>query len=413
MRTFLFALLTVIALFTLMLAVESCVDPYDPGVSTSVNIVVVDGTINNLAEPQQIRLTRSKTISGFDASLPITGAKVVVVVDSLQVIALVEEEAGIYQLPSDFKGQPGHSYQLRFRLSEGTAYESTPQVMPAPVAITSVSSRFNSTAVAPDPGGFSSGHDLFLDAQDPAGERNYYKWDWVLYEWQTWCCSCYEGMYAFNTVVATDDPYVYQSGNEPLEACWTPPINTIVRNSLREITYDYPCRTRCWEKIYSNELNIFDDDLTDGGIIQGRNVAQIRYYQPRGCLVEIRQASLTGEAHRFYKRLESQTKNTGGLADTPPAPLIGNIQNTADSREIVLGLFTASGVSTLRYWLDRSDVTGPSMGLFESLNGRMPNPEPSNPNLLRWIDNGRNRPPTAVCAPTMTRTPYQPEGWQE
>lgn len=38
----------------------SCVDPEDLNLPGKVDIIVVDGTVTNLAEPQTIRLNRSK-----------------------------------------------------------------------------------------------------------------------------------------------------------------------------------------------------------------------------------------------------------------------------------------------------------------------------------------------------------------
>lgn len=86
------------------LCLSNCVDPEDIGLLDKLDVVVVDGTITNLAEPQIIQLNRSKAVSGLTGSVPITKATVEVLVDSGQVIAAHETTDGSYQLPSDFKG---------------------------------------------------------------------------------------------------------------------------------------------------------------------------------------------------------------------------------------------------------------------------------------------------------------------
>jgi len=405
------------ALVTLLMP-AGCVDPYEPGIVSSVNVLVVDGTINNLDEPQLVRISRTVTLSGSSATQPVPGAQAEVVADAREVYPLAETQPGVYQLPAHFRGEPGRSYQLRFRLGDGSQYESTPQVMPVPVPITSVYAQFNANSLpALLSTDYSRGHDLFLAAQDPPGERNFYRWEWVQYERQDWCRSCAGGLYTINNVIfeLNNGSETFRSGGEPFEDCYVPPAGTQAQRSLARATYDYFCRTTCWEIRYSSGLNLFDDALTDGGLIQGREVAQIPFYQPRGCLVVVRQLALTAEAYRFYRLVEDQTKKTGGLADTPPAPLVGNVSNTGNTAELVVGFFGAAGVSTVRYWLDRRDAEGESWGLFEALYGRSPVEEPGlaqgGPPLR--IIGDLNRPPTAICKPGFNRTPLKPEGWQD
>ena len=85
----------------LLLLLTSCVDPFDQTLHGTVNVVVVDGTITNLPEPQIIRLNRSRAdlVTGLPDSLPITKATVEVVVDSVKVIAANETVDGTYQCP--------------------------------------------------------------------------------------------------------------------------------------------------------------------------------------------------------------------------------------------------------------------------------------------------------------------------
>lgn len=103
---------------TVCLLTVSCVDSFDQTLPQNVNIIVVDGTITNIVEPQVIFLNRSKSdsLTGRFGTLPLTGIKVDVIVDSSQVITFSETDAGRYQAPDGFKGQIGHSYQLRFML---------------------------------------------------------------------------------------------------------------------------------------------------------------------------------------------------------------------------------------------------------------------------------------------------------
>lgn len=428
-------------LFVSMLA--SCVDPEDLILRGTVDIIVVDGAITNLAEEQIIRLNRSKSdpLTGRFGTRPITKATVEVVMDSAQVIPCHETVDGSYQLPSDFKGQIGHAYQLRFTLTDGTRYVSNQQVIQAAPLIDKVTSQFNTKSLFPPLSGFyTAGHDLYIDTKDPADARNYYRWDWKLYEKQEWCKTCYKGVYSIYGDITTQlmgaplpagNYYIYISGNTKLlEDCYyelaPPPFS--LRNPVPEYTYDYTCRNQCWEIIYSHDFNLFSDQYTNGGLILNKKVAQIPFYDHNPGLVEIRQSSLTPDAYRYFQLFQQQTQNTGGLADSPPTALAGNVHNVANDREAVVGYFAASAVATFRYWLDRKDAYGVSLGgtspigysglpgeeLFYALNLRRPIPEPSFPEAPQLqLLNSPPRPPTALCSPSDTKTPYKPEGWRD
>ncbi|HEV7348683.1 DUF4249 domain-containing protein [Telluribacter sp.] len=401
---------------------SGCVDSYDPQLPGNIDIVIVDGTINNLPEQQVIRLNRSKSdpINGRPGFMALTKAKVQVVVDSAQVIEAHETYDGVYYLPADFRGQTGHAYQLRFTLSDGSTYESTQQVMPDVPPIGKVRAEFNPSSLSPillD--GYTAAHDFYLDTQDPEGQTNYYKWDWKLWEKQEWCRSCEKGAYSINTVVIKYDFYgnaYFETGPDLFENCFYPPPLVNSRSQPYWV-YDYKCRTKCWAIFFSAELNLFADSYTDGGPISNRRVAQIPFYQHGGSLVELRQSSLTPSAYRFFKDLEVQTQNSGSVVDPPPTASIGNVQNVANRRELVVGYFTAAGVATVRYWLDRKDTRGAPPGLFLAMVGRDPNPELPPPNYthVEIKDNHTNssRPYTAICLDSEKQTSYMPQGWRE
>ncbi len=408
--------LTFIVLFGLLL-LAGCVDPYAPDFRPALDILVIDGTVTNLAEPQIIRLNRSVTDPDKKALnvFPVTKAMVEVVVDSTQVVAAHETVAGSYQLPSDFKGQVGHRYQLRFTLADGKQYASTVQTMPGqPPGIDQITATFNpvslSTPLTSE--GFRAGHDIAIRFTDPANQHNYYRWDWTLYEPQTWCRSCYEGIYAVNVlaVLATPSyPYYFTSTNQLYEDCYFPTRGSPANLALLNRQTDYPCRTQCWEIIYSHTIDVFDDRFTNGSQIVKSGVAHIPYYQQGPCLVNIRQGSLTREAYEYFDQLAQQSQHPGGLADTPPTASVGNVRNRVSPQEAIVGYFTASAISVKSYFIDRNDAQGKPSGLFRALNGRDPFPE----QIPNPILDGPVRPPTAVCGPLDQRTPFKPAGWRD
>lgn len=419
MRLSFILLLSCLALLVLPLA---CVDPEDLALRGTVDVIVVDGTLTNRIEPQIITLNRSKAdpLTGRFGSLPIIKAKVEVVVDSAQTVTCHETVDGTYQLPSDFRGQTGHAYQLRVTLSNGSRYVSDQQIMPVVAPIEKLSVRFNPTSLPADqyPRRFRAGYDFFVTAKDPPEQRNYYRWDWKLWEKQKWCRSCYQGEYVDTVQQGYLRNGVYMFARQPVEDCVPPLVKPTT-----EYHNEYICRSQCWDILRNYTLTIFDDQLTNGGLLSNRQVAQVPLFTRQPALVEIRQASLTAGAYRFYQLFQQQTQNTGGLADTPPTAVVGNVHNVANPREAVIGYFTASAVAATRHWLDKTDATTLSLGaynekgeivqsddeLFFVQTTRLPTQGPEG---LPFTPGGPKRYITALCLPADGRTPVRPDGWR-
>jgi hypothetical protein len=369
-----------------LMGLSACVESFEPGLTLTADVLIVDGTITDLPERQTVRLSRSRVANGQSYTAPVTGATVEILVNGNNPVGLRENAGtkGLYEAPVDFRGQVGNRYQLRFTTAEGQRYQSSEEMLAGVPAITKVYDQFDAQGIVnAEKTAFTPANLIYIDTQDPGSSRNYYRWTWTLWEQQGWCATCTQGLYIATT--ALGDGYCQTSRS-------LPPGNL----------YDYACAGACWEIIRGIELSLFSDAFSNGRPITGKLVAKIPYYQAGGALIEVRQQALGLEAYRYYQLFQNQTQNTGGLADTPPAPLVGNVRNLANDRENVAGYFAAAGVSRARYWMSRQNNSGRPLGLYEGLFQRPPNPEPSAP----------FRPPSARCALSDTRTPIRPDGWQ-
>jgi hypothetical protein len=381
-------------LTALLGVVVACVEPFTPqNLTLEGAVLVVDANLTDQPEAQFVRLTRS-VAKPFDEFVeePLAGASVTVLVNGVAQ-TLRETVPGRYELPAGFVGKVGERYQLRFTLPDGRRYESTAETMPAVPPILRACDTFDAQGLANvEKTAYTPAHRVYIDTQDPADVRNFYRWSWTLWERQNWCYSCQNSVLLPTDGIGTTNRCADISEyNNPIPPRW----------------YDYECKTKCFDLLFSDDINVFSDQYSNGQRIVGRLAGKIPYLQAQGALVEIRQQALTVEAYRYYQLFASQTQANGGLADTPPAPLVGNIRNLQDEKEIVSGYFTASAVSRYRYWLDRKNATGVPVGLFKAQNGgRDPLPEP----FVRTPTGFR--PPTALCLPSDTRTPDTPEGWQ-
>lgn len=376
----------------------ACVDTFNPVLNLNTNLLVVEGVLTDLPVTQAITLSRSRSTADSNLTAPVTDAQVQVIVNETTPFSLSETQPGRYELPATFRGRVGDRYQLRFATTDGTRYESTPETMVSVPAIQRVYDQYNPKGPARFADGLPTpASDIFVDFQDPAGQRNFYLWRTRLYERQEWCASCKQGRYFVDDVGPV--------GTGPINVRGCVPDKEL---GVYEF-YDYICRDDCWDIFYSTTINILADSYTNGQPQVGRLVAQVPVYQKDPALIDVEQLSLTAGAYRYYKLFQDQTQNTGTLVDTPPAPIVGNVRNVANANENVIGYFSASSVALNHYWLDRANVTsGTFRGLFYAQTGRNPNvelPRKDPPEYGKGL-------PSAICIPSPTRTNVRPQGWR-
>ena len=68
----------------------------------------------------------------------------------------------------------------------------------------------------------------------------------------------------------------------------------------------------------------------------------------------VKQYSLSNEAYDYWFQLQKQSQESGGLYETQPARVSGNISNVNDNEEVVLGFFNASSVTEKRIFVAES-----------------------------------------------------------
>lgn len=362
----------------------SCIDPYEANLGNPNKVLVVEGLLtddNN--NPDTLKIQYSIDVGGVVKREPVKATQARIWLNSTnQPIQLIEKGEGIYLPPPNFKINPSEKYTLRFTLPDNQQYESTPQqIIPTP-SISNIHENFNfKSRLSADGKRFLSANEIFVDFQDEANQKNFYLWQYTHYERLSYCATCDNQLYDFDSQSCVDKSRL-AGLNRP------------------EPYYDYVCLEDCYAIFRSKNVNVLSDIASDGRLIKGRLVAKIPFYSFSGCVVEIKQMCISPETYNFYKVLESQSQTTGGLADTPPAAIVGNIKNVNNPTEKIVGTFFVAEVKKKRIWLDRANASGPT----DLVLGHIIVPEPqSGPPF---------RPPPARCKPSATRTNIKPEGWQ-
>ena len=379
---------------------QACVDTYDPTLALNARLVVVNAIITDQAGPQTITLSRSLSrADSINVVTPIARAVVTVLVNGATPLNLTESptEPGTYQFPAGFRGQTGNTYQLQFRTVEGVSYASSVEAMAAVPRIKKAYNVFNPTGLKPTADALPTPtNDVYIDYDDPGGQQNFYLWRWRLYEVQGWCATCTQGRYVINDIGPV--------GTGPIDV-----IGCVTDKSLPYLNkYDYDCRGACWDIFYSTTVDALADVYTDGTAQVGHKVASVPIYQREPALLAIEQLSLSANAYRYYRLVADQTQNSGTLADSPPAPLAGNVRNLADPTEHVVGYFSAAAVALYPHKINRDNVEEEAVkGLFFFQNNRKPNVDTSPP-----VFYGQGLP-SALCLPSRTRTRDLPPGWNQ
>lgn len=284
------------ALLCFIVATTGCIEVFSPEVSApSSPPLVVEGTVVNGTGPHEVRLTRAaafeQSLDGLvrgvsDASVTITDTTI-----GRTVLLRETERSGMYRTEADeLSGTPGSTYRLDIVLIDGTHYRSTPQTMPPPVPIDSVTVAFDTS---PTPG-FSIG----VEAPEPAGEPNFYRW----------------------SVRATYEAAIFPEPRTPPFFCWA-------------------------DDSSSNMVPLREDLLIDGKRIVQEPVHFVPLTQKTslGYQVDVRQQTLTTDAFAFWEAIKEQIENTGDTFAPPPSPIRSNIRNLTDPSFAALGFFTAVG----------------------------------------------------------------------
>jgi hypothetical protein len=370
-------------LIFVLLGFISCVDSYDFVSNNKNKILVVEGLLtDNSQNPDTIKIQYSIDFGAFVKTETIESVNAFIVeVSTQKKINLIEKNQGYFLPPAWFKVNPNEKYILKFTLPDNQQYESTPQEITQTPPIEKIYDRFNAQSSLSDDGTeFVSSNEIFVDFQDDAVQKNFYLWRYTHYERLQYCVTC--------------DYKIFDSYKQ---ICIEKGLGF---SFLREPYYDYECENECYAILKNKEVNVFWDNLSNGRMVQGRLVARIPLYSFEGCLVEIEQICISPETYSFYKILESQSQNTGGLADTPPAAIVGNIRNINNTSEKVVGYFGVANIQRKRIWIDRAGATGKRALI---LGHKIVTEPPTAPPI---------RPPAAKCKPSATRTNVKPEGWQ-
>lgn len=312
-----------IYLFVLLLTLSACIDYYAPDLTKYENSLVVDGLLTNGKGPYKVHLSTASNLY-HPTPIPYSGASVSVLDDIGNEYLFTESTKGEY-LSNDptFTGITGRYYQVVIVTPDGIHIESAPELLREPVAIDTVYAELeyhenkDKDAVYP-------GYQFYTNLAWNPVDTNYIYWRMT-------------STFKFQT---TFPIYYYYAGDfYPFED------PDSLRNCWKTVVFPQPFTINTQDfntpKITRHPLHFIDT--------RDRTLS-IRY----SVLVE--QLTISEKAHRYWKELQDQNEQQGSLYSEQPYQIKGNLVNTDNPDELVMGYFTVAGIDTTRMFLDRPDV---------------------------------------------------------
>ncbi|MGB3465994.1 MAG: DUF4249 domain-containing protein [Cyclobacteriaceae bacterium] len=302
-------------LLLLLFLFSHCEEPIEIDIKTTPkDYLVVDGTITTEEKNHLVIISRATPFKNADLA-PLQRESVneiMIVDDNSQTTTLFEVETGVYSTPASFAAKEGSSYQLKFTTVDGQSYESTPQKIYQNGEISNIGFDYRIQQV------YTSSADQFVDKGVIQITGDYRYSDESAY-----LAFDYDGTFIFNAPNDPTDCYVpdEKSGYSALRSGVSFDDKNFAGDELFSVNYDFKFRNT-----YSLNLKMY---------------------------------TIGRDAYSFLSDVQEQINSTGSIFDPAPQQIIGNIVNTNDEGETILGFFGAFNVTEQRIFIRSNDLAAP------------------------------------------------------
>ncbi|CAN5913572.1 hypothetical protein BH24BAC1_BH24BAC1_37260 [soil metagenome] len=291
-----------------------CIEPYDlPESAAGQDFLVVDGGVNIEEGLGQVVLARTQNLADKGQPTFENGAQVTVETEQNQSFRLSERQQGLYLatgLPLTF----GQKYRLRVRTRTGQEYLSAFVSTQRTPEIDSVTWHVEREGVVGK-----------VNTHDPENDTRYYRWEYSeTFEYVSGAYSNYQ--YLNGTI----QPRPFE---ENIYICYrTDPSRRILTESTVRLSEDV----------------VRDFPLT---FHLGWSPQMGRKYS-----ILVKQSAISKEEFAYWQMLKKNTENVGTLFDAQPSQVTGNLLNTQNPEEPVIGYFSARSVQEKRRFITSTEL---------------------------------------------------------
>jgi hypothetical protein len=292
-----------------ILLAHSCKEPFLPPESThNLNLLVVDGIINNGPDSTILRISRTRNLGDTLPLNPEIGASVLLQGQAGDRYSLVDLGGGRYGI-DQLALNRNETYQLKISTGNGDFYASDFMPVKQTPPIDSLHWQKDSTGVT-----------IYVNTHDPTDSSRYYRWTYL----QTW-----EHRSFFSSTVK------FENGQ-------------ILPRSPDEQIY------RCWISLPSTDITLGNSANLQQDLIDNHKILSIPLGSQQISLLyslEVQQYSLTAESYAYWQNLKTSTEQLGTLFDPAPGQVSGNIHSLTHPEEPVMGFLSISSVSKSRIFI--------------------------------------------------------------
>ncbi len=344
----------------------SCVDLYDPELSSESERLVIEGRVTTELDFQWVYLTYDAGYNSSETNFTnlVKTAKVWVqddkgnrydFIDDTNLKGNVRTGVGFdYRSKDKFQAVVGRTYQLFIQTSNGKNYTSKPEKVKAVPPIDKVYWEFRELpAFGLNPKGEFS---IYIDLKDSPATGEFYQWE-TIHQEQIEYCRYWD--------IRSDPPQFFRD----------------------------KCCNDCWESSICQECKQFaSDQFVNGKEVRKKYLGKAPYTNVTPYYLMVKQYSISEETFKFWSAVQAQTANSGGLFDATPKSVKGNLSNQNDAKEEVLGIFSACDVAEKVVYVDRN-ITG--VKPFEPQGSAF-----------------RTTATCFACIESQTRSATPPKGWR-
>lgn len=314
---------------------STCIEPFTPDVKEGDEFIVIHGTVTDQEGYQYAEISRTSAYSNPEY-LPLNDCQVSLKDDQGNEFAMELYDAGRYRtwMEQEYL-QAGTQYKLEVVLDNGNGkrYESEyDTLLPCP-EIDSIYYEYQEI-VPDDPQGVTEGAiQLYLDFDATGDYASNFRWEAE----ETWE---YHSEYLLWAI--------YYGIADTLDEYW---LDIYFPDPVREYDLIHSLYT-CYKTQDVKELFTYTTHQKSNTKVIGLPLYLVINRQNRLVLkysILIKQYTLSDVAYEYWSHLQSQSQESGGLYDTQPYELKGNIRCIDDENEPVIGIFSASSVKTRRF----------------------------------------------------------------
>lgn len=303
-----------------LILLQGCIKEYYPEIkSADVSQYVINGYIDNTDSIQKVTISMTSSLEEKQF-IPVAGCTVVVSNDKGNSFSFNYLGNGVYGLHIDKALRvPGATFSIEVVTPDGEKITSEPEMMlPSPPIDSVYYERENIEGVIP--GKFLEGIRFLADLEGNNTDARNFRWEAIeTYEYEV----DYPREWYYDGEIHHIDPPDYS-----LKVCWmtkmVPAIYTLTTKNLAE-------------NRYTGLPLFFVDNLTNKLLI--------------GYSLLLKQYSLSDAAYVYWDQLKANSFEQGGLYDTQPFSVKGNLTNMTNTGKEVLGYFGASAVSEKRIFV--------------------------------------------------------------